>query len=257
MCESSLEVVPAAPKDKAIEGIRFYIMEHRLEPGDALPSERDLAEMIGVSRMALRGAIAHLVASHELVARQGAGTFLAKPPIMQVFEDSGSFSVNAQAMGYLPGSRLLEAEVLTAPEDVALRLEIPLGELAFHLRRVRLVDGMPCTLDDTWVNRRLCPGIESHDYCAESLYEVLAIRFDVRVRHGEERISITTVDAGEAVLLGLEPGDPVFFCSSVERDAERAPIEYNRQLIRPDRYRFASDSVPEDLRAVVGREWID
>ena len=62
------------PKDRAVEGILWYIQEHGLEGGDRLPPERELCELIGVSRTALRGAIALLISRDTLESRQGSGT---------------------------------------------------------------------------------------------------------------------------------------------------------------------------------------
>ena len=65
MTDCAVQLSPVSPQEKALEGIRSYITYHDLKPGDALPSERDLAEKLGVSRTALRGAIAILISGFE------------------------------------------------------------------------------------------------------------------------------------------------------------------------------------------------
>ena len=60
-----------------VRQIEQLILRGILRPGERLPSERDLAEKLGVSRPSLRDAIAELAESGLLVSRAGAGVFVA------------------------------------------------------------------------------------------------------------------------------------------------------------------------------------
>jgi GntR family transcriptional repressor for pyruvate dehydrogenase complex len=77
------EVGPAeAPstRDRVVEHVRRRIEGGRLRPGDRLPSERDLALELGVSRPSLRSGLEALEAMGVVVSRRGAGTFIADGP---------------------------------------------------------------------------------------------------------------------------------------------------------------------------------
>ena len=63
------------PKDRAVEGILWYIQHHQLASGDRLPAERVLCEEIGVSRTALRAGITRLISCGTLESRRGSGTY--------------------------------------------------------------------------------------------------------------------------------------------------------------------------------------
>ena len=70
---------------------KYYQVKHQileliadLDPGAAVPTERDLAERFGTSRTTLRQAIAELVVDGRLEHTQGRGTFVAQPKLMQV-----------------------------------------------------------------------------------------------------------------------------------------------------------------------------
>ncbi|MCT7085345.1 GntR family transcriptional regulator, partial [Salmonella enterica] len=55
------------------------VVEHRdIEPGQALPSERDLSRLLQLSRVTVRKAISGLVEEGLLNQRHGAGTFVAE-----------------------------------------------------------------------------------------------------------------------------------------------------------------------------------
>jgi len=65
--------------DKVAAQLRSLIREHNLQPGDRLPAERPLAVQLGVSRTALREAIAQLASQGLLSARVGGGTYVSEP----------------------------------------------------------------------------------------------------------------------------------------------------------------------------------
>ena len=94
----SLGWVPAAaseiPRAKGCDLVKvpkYYQVKNQileliagLDPGAAVPTERDLAERFGTSRTTLRQAIAELVVDGRLEHTQGRGTFVAQPKLMQV-----------------------------------------------------------------------------------------------------------------------------------------------------------------------------
>ena len=70
---------PIRPKkisEEIVEQIKALIAKGELKPGDRLPSERDLADMLGVSRPSVRESIMVLEAMGFLEARQGGGTYV-------------------------------------------------------------------------------------------------------------------------------------------------------------------------------------
>lgn len=244
------------PRDRAEEGILWYIQSGRLSSGDRLSSERELAETIGVSRTALRGAIAQLVSKRVLESRRGSGTYVCPPKLINIFQETYNFSDAARAAGLEPASRLIFARNAEVDAELAPKIDVPVGTPLFEMQRVRLAGGLPVSLETAYVNRTLCPGIEEHDFCTESLYEVLRNEYGVRVEHGTERLSITRVTAEETSLLQIEEASPAFFVRALERSSDMTPVEYVKSIINPGRFRFVSSGEKSGVSAKVGATWL-
>lgn len=229
------------PKDRAQEGILWYIKSEGLKGGDRLMPERELAEKLGVSRTALRAAITQLISTHVLESRQGSGTYVLRPKPINIFQETYNFSDAVRRAGREPGSRLEYARLTEADEDLAQRMGLAAGARLFEMRRIRLADDEPAAIETAYVNYAICPGIETHDFATESLYDVLATEYGVHVGHGRERISIARATAEEALLLQVDEGSPVFFERALECQRDGVPVEYLKAVILPSRYRFASN----------------
>jgi GntR family transcriptional regulator, transcriptional repressor for pyruvate dehydrogenase complex len=81
---STGRALPAAEapttRDRVVDHVRRLIEAGRLEPGDRLPGERDLALELGLSRPSVRSGLEALEAMGVVVSRRGAGTFIAEGP---------------------------------------------------------------------------------------------------------------------------------------------------------------------------------
>lgn len=215
--------------------VRDYLrslVTHELAPGDAIPSERVLCERFGVSRMTVRQAVDALVVEGLLQREQGRGTFVA-PSKVDLEVRLASFGEEMRRRGMDPSSRVLAAEQVPATPDVADALELVPGEPVHHLHRVRLADGEPMAIEQTWVPASLVPGLLGEG-APESVYGELRRR-GLEPDWGEDTVAASEVDAQDASLLGLRPG------AAVLRVARRTfagdvACAYSRSSYRADRY---------------------
>lgn len=244
------------PKDRAVEGIIWYIQSNGLTAGDRLPAERDLCEIIGVSRTALRAAIARLISCGNLESRRGSGTFVCPPKPLNVFQMTYNYSEAVRRAGQTPSSRQVYARMEAADELLAEKMGLSASDPVFSLRRVRLVNGEPASIETAHVNASLCPTLQEHDFRRESLYDVLLEDGGVRVEHGREHISIARLNAEEAELLEVGEGTPVFFETSIEFDTDMRTVEYCKAVILPTRYRFADNGEKNGVETKGGEEWL-
>jgi DNA-binding GntR family transcriptional regulator len=219
-----------------------------LQRGDRLPSERELCQRFGVSRVTLRRALADLVRQGVLESSRGRGWFvttgvLGEPPnVLQ------SFTQTAAARGLSAAARVLEATTRPATLEEAEQLRIAPGAALFHLRRVRLLGGLPIAFDHSRVPFDLAPGLEDADFAVDSLYALLEAA-DVAPARADYQVQAAAADASAAGLLDTRPGDPVLVTDQVTYDAADRPIELGTMTYRADRYRFRAS-----LRRTTRRE---
>ena len=128
-----------------------------LHPGDRLPSERALCEQLGVSRATVRRAVEQLTAD-GLVEARGRGSFVRGDAVSEPPNTLMGLSEVARSRGLSPTSQVLRAELRPATIDEADAFSIAPGADLFELERVRMLDGLPISLDHNRVPERLLPG---------------------------------------------------------------------------------------------------
>lgn len=179
-----------------------------LKPGNKLPSERELAERLGVSRITARQAIETMLERGLVYREQGRGTFVAEPKLRGL-RGFTSFSEDMRQRGMKPSSRILVQEVVTVDETTQNLLRLTPREKYVHLLRLRLADGRPMALQNSYIPCRIAPGLENEDLTNKSLFEVLRDTFYVHPAWTEAEVQALTASSEEQHWLGIKPNDPV------------------------------------------------
>jgi GntR family transcriptional regulator len=208
----------------------------RMQPGDRLPKERELAERFAVSRMTVRQALSLLADQGRVYSVRGHGTFVGQP---HVAKDATltSFTEDMLARGLTPGSRLLDAAEVPAPADVARALELPEGAPIFQIERLRLADNLPMCLETVHLPARLFPQLLEADLTG-SLYDVLGTRFRTTVVRAEQTFSAARLTRRQADLLGVPNGSAALVMRRVSVDTRGRLVEHAESIYRNDRYEF-------------------
>ena len=218
------------------------------EPGDRLPSERELASRHGVARMTVRGAIDQLVRDGLVHRVHGQGTFVSEPRIAQS-SSLTSFSEDMAARGMVPSSIVLAQEVVPAVPAVALPLEVPAGEPIVRIERIRQGDGDPIALERTHLPARRFVGLDEVPLTDRSLYEVLHDEYGCELGTSEQRIAGVALSDAEAHLLHTDADTPALRIERVTRDMQGRPIELVRSVYRGDRFELHTEQHRASSRA--------
>lgn len=207
--------------------------------GDRLPSERELSEAYGVSRMTARQAL-QLLKQHGFTHRQvGKGTYVSRPQIDQELRELTSFTQDMTGRGLHPHSRVLHAETMAVDAETGGHLRLERGEEIVLIQRVRLADDKPIALETAYLPHRLCPSIlERHDFSVDSLYQVLQGEYGLHLVWANQLIGARMPDATERSALELAARVPVLSLLRVTYDQEDRPIEFVRSCYHSERYQL-------------------
>ncbi|MES3003231.1 MAG: GntR family transcriptional regulator [Pseudomonadota bacterium] len=215
------------------------------KPGEAIPSEMDLAARFRVSQGTVRKAIDELAAENLLVRRQGKGTFVAthaeqhvKYRFLKLVPDSGDRDSEG------PAERsVIDCKRVRASADVARVLGLRTGDAVVQVRRTLSFGGVPTILEDLWL-----PGITFKGLTAEQMagyhgptYAMFEVEFGVRMVRAEERIRAVAADAQVAALLKVEQRTPLLSVERVAYTYNDVPMELRRGLYLTDTHHYRNE----------------
>ncbi|MFH5822415.1 GntR family transcriptional regulator [Georgenia sp. AZ-5] len=214
------------------ETLRAQLEAGEWQPGQRIPTERELMERFGVASMTVRHAVDGLVRQGLLVRRRGSGTFVAKNrAVSRSIDRLRGFTEDVD--GATAGARVVVQRETDPDEDVAELLELPNGARVVELVRVRTIDGRPVSLNQVWVPVRVAPGLASADMNDASLYEYLATT-GVELQRAEQKILAVAATEWHARLLGVAEGTPLLASERLTRATANVPVEFARSWSRPE-----------------------
>lgn len=215
------------------------IQSKLLRPDQALPSENELIDRLGVSRTVVREALANLVRSGRIYKIRARGSFVApEQPELRFLGSTLGSSDDLLATGQAVTTRTLEQREGTATADEALSLRIPEGVAVVRLRRLRSVNEVPWLLVETTLPLSLFPGVAKANLENRSLYEHLRRHYGVRPSGADRWLSARLPTEEEAGLLRVASADPVLGIESVAWGDDKMPFEYYRAVHRSGSSRF-------------------
>jgi GntR family transcriptional regulator len=201
------------------------------QPGQAIPSELELAARFKVSQGTVRKAVDELAAANLLVRRQGKGTFVASHAeernqfrFLRLAPDDGSAERLAR--------KFLDCKRMRPSAEVAQALDMPTSQAVLQVRRLLYFRGAPVVLDDLWLPLALFRGLTEQLLSAYEgpLYGLFEKQFGVRMIRAEEQIRAVAADADSAPLLEVAPGAPLLSVSRVSFTYGDRPVELRRGL---------------------------
>jgi GntR family transcriptional regulator len=230
----------------------YLVLRERLEEGryaPDVPGELQLMKEFSVARVTVRRALERLAAEGMIERAPGKGT-VAVPRLVP--NGSGGHASgpeggsrarltglleNIVSMGLKTRVDVVSCEVLSVPESVAPRLELPSGAAVQKAVRVRSTDEGPLSHITTYVPAALAAGFGERELKAKPIL-ILLEESGVRIGRATQQISARLADVAVAQHLGVEVGSPLLAVSRLIFDHEERPVQWLNGLYRPDRYQY-------------------
>ncbi len=200
-------------------------------PGEAIPSETELAHRYSVSQGTVRKAIDEMAADNLLVRRQGKGTYVPTHDDPRAFF---RFLRLVPVSGAIAQARSVPLECWRAKagQEAARVLRLAAGAPITIVRRILEFSGAPTVLDEIYLPTEVFPGLTLDvlkDY-EGSLYSLFEARFGVRMIRAEERLRAVAADRSSAELLHTAEGTPLLSVERITYSYGDKPVEWRRGL---------------------------
>lgn len=216
--------------------LREKIVQGEWQPGDMIATEPELMERYGVSRTTVRQTLDLLVNDGLISRHQGRGTFVAHPTLEQALLRIISFTEDMRRRGIEPGTEVLSSSLIPAPQGIAEKLAIEPGDELARLKRLRLADGEPMSIEESHLVHRYSPGVLRGDYASNPLREALERDYGIRLVRAKQVIRAIQASSELAHHLSIEPKSALLYMERVSYSQQNIPIEFLRIYYRGDRY---------------------
>ncbi|MFT4463525.1 MAG: GntR family transcriptional regulator [Sodalis sp. (in: enterobacteria)] len=132
-----------------------------------IPSEEQLAEEFGVSRLTVRRALRELQAEGVLIRIQGRGTFVVGPRMQCAVFTLSNISEEIAQNGGVHYCQVISHLARLPESPLSSMLPLPPGQDIYHSRPLHLEDGTPIQLEDRFVNAAEAPGYLEQNFTTQ------------------------------------------------------------------------------------------
>jgi GntR family transcriptional regulator len=220
----------------------YLVLSQRLREGfylpeRPLPTEQDLMQEFGLSRVTIRHALAEIEREGLIRRVRGSGTF----PIITSAKDSSRANIsglyeNLTTLGQTTKARLLRFERVTTPSTLRTR-EPMFGSMALLIVRVRHMGREPFSYLLSYLPEASARHFRKDRLGNQPLLMTLELA-GITPAMAEQSLSAKAADAEVAKALKVPVGSPLIHMKRLTRDRQGAPIEYFESYYRPDRFEY-------------------
>jgi len=232
-----------SPLYRQIKGsIMQSLQSGEWRPGEAIPSEIELAVRYKVSQGTVRKAIDELAAENYLLRRQGKGTFVATHDEARAQFRFLRLKPDVGVQEY-PAGRLLDCKRARASAEVARLLRLKAGDGVVVILRVLSFAELPTVFEQIYLPGQRFRELSAamlNDYKG-SMYKLFETEFGTRMIRAEEKIRAVGADATAAQLLGVPQRTPLLCVERVAFSYGEEPVEFRRGYYRTDKHYYSNE----------------
>lgn len=217
-----------------------------LSPGDKLPPERQLSDILGINRMTLRRSLNVLQSQGLIVRKHGIGTFIAEPKIDRRVDTVFRFTTGMINRGFTPQAELISINQSQVDTKVAKDLALPASSRIFKILRLRSINHEPVMIETYQIPVIHFPGIDRFDLENRSIYEVMESEYGIKIARARQSFEPVKSTDFESDLLRIAVGDPLMLERRISYDVDNLPVEVGKDRYRGDRFRFVTENAPID-----------
>lgn len=208
-------------------------------PLEPIPSETDLQDQYGVSRLTVRAALSELQREGLLQAVQGKGVYLIGDSVSRDLDRLTGFTRSMKELDMEPKNSLISSQIREAGPFYANVFEIEETDKIHYIKRLSSVNKIPVAIEEIFIPIKVIPNllkINTNDFSMYDIYDY----YNITYTHAKQELEVTTIEQNEARLLGVSRDAPVFLLKCITYDDDK-PIEYSISYVNGETNRFRSE----------------
>lgn len=229
----------ATPRHERVSSwIKDQIESGLLLENDQLPSENQLGERFGVSRITVRRALQTLESEGLIYRRQGLGSFVNDTRLHQGLEHLSDFVEDMEAAGLSPESIVLQEGTEIAGSRIAASLGLAEGTTVYRIDRLRKGNGETLAFDRTWMPMFYAHLLQHKDLEATTIYSVLEEEHGICVCRGKFRIEAVNAPNDVAQHLDVPWGRALLLIERTTFSKEDQQVYFQQRFYRSDKVAY-------------------
>ena len=223
--------------------LKNAILDGTIDNGSQMPTEQQLADNFGVSRITAKRAMDELAAEQLVERHRGKGTHVTyeyspqpvKAPLVGMLQEIESMARHSDVV-------VLECRKLVPPASIRETLSLDEKEKALHLVRVRSRDGQPFGYYESWTSG-LRKSVSKRDFQKSPRLAIFR-KQGLKISHVTQTISAVAATTELAHHLETEHGDPLISLtrqSFQTRNGEEQLVDYLQVYYHPERFQYRMD----------------
>ena len=191
------------------DALRNDILEHVLQPGEKLPSERRLCEQFSASRITVRQALQLLSDERLISRRQGSGTYVSATPTRRIpllsTDFSGSVAVHAPDLV----RRVEDWKWTKASAAVACRLQLRSNARVLFAKRVDSLGNDPVAFDEVYLPEFAADNLDRSNLSELRFLDTWQVVQGIRIDYVTQEIEAIAAQGSQCRTLQLRKLSPI------------------------------------------------
>lgn len=220
-----------------LEYIKSKITSGEYPADELIPSEREFSEKFQISRMTVRQALNNLVQEGFVYRQKGKGTFVSRQKVEKKISRLNSYTEEMIERGLKPSSKLIDFEIIKTDSSLANILKIPESDPIYKIKRIRLADSKPMSIESIYVPCEIAPNL-NQSVLEKSFYDYVNSNIPDPIQFADQSIQARLATENEAKLLEIPPNSPVLSIDRTTYLRSGKVLEHELTVYRADRYKL-------------------
>lgn len=234
----TLALSPVPLYTQVKESLREGILDGTYPPHSQLPPESEIGSIFDVSRITVRQALRDLQTEGLIFKVPGKGTFVSKPKAFQELTQLEGFAEAMSRQGHDIYNRVTGLRTVAATARLAQQLQVGEGTPLAEIRRIRLLNREPVSLEITYVSEALGERLRREDLARRDIFLILENDYGIALGKASLSIDAAPADMEVAAALQLSVGMPVLRIERLTHTAARRPLDFEYLYFRGDAFQY-------------------